>query len=333
MRAVDISLALLLLVVAESHGQYQDCSASKVQQCENNIAALHVKVGLDQSPPRQLEVCSDLRKNINCLLNFTANCASFDQKTKYARALTQARKRAFDSCEIQDAVHEYWKDGECFGKKELKGCLQDFEERNKKRNSPPAYPSDHECRLYMDYQRCVRKSVSAGCPSLWEEFIGLHLIDSAERYSWICNDNYQSPSFGENVPPSSAAINAPTCNALIAPDVKRCNAQFSRQTAPPKSRGRGEKDPRDTLTDEEARTKTCCAFGEYTYCLQSASKRKCSASSTELVRIILRNTEELIGLHCTEDYSYGSNMCSGALQSSAVFFLVALLGISAYVVH
>lgn len=322
-----------LLTLEGSYGQFHDCSPARVQQCERSLTNLEIKSGLDQSVTEVLNICRDIRRNFHCLLNHTASCVELDHKDRKARLLNEARKEIMTTCESPDAVEEHWKDNACFGSEELRTCVREFEDRNKKRQ-PGSYPSARECSTYMDYQRCIRRAFSAkeSCSKDVEDYIALFLVDTAERLSWICSDNYRAPSRGENIPPPSSAAGSKSCGSLVKDDVDGCTNSFIRQTARHKSRSR-DRDTVEPLSEEELKTKNCCAFGVFSHCVESAVQKKCTRDSRDLLRGIVSSMEGLLGQHCDNKYKYGSSLCSGAKVSTTASFLLLCVALLAFMLH
>ncbi|KAM7295419.1 uncharacterized protein ISCGN_024919 [Ixodes scapularis] len=130
-------------------------------------------------------------------------------------------------------------------------------------------------------------------------------------------------------PVCSAAISA-ACVTLVQKDVDVCGDRYSRATSGLRSKAHGGRkaSSRAPISDEENKTKLCCAFGEYGHCLRTAVKVKCSQDRNALVESILQQTLDFVGHHC-DNYYYGSSLCSraGALPPPLSASLAALLAV------
>lgn len=75
--------------------------------CAANLQNLQVKDGGDVtklSVPDLVQRCSDLRKNIACLLTHTQRCVPLDKRDQHAKMITEARKYLTAICEADESV-------------------------------------------------------------------------------------------------------------------------------------------------------------------------------------------------------------------------------------
>ncbi|XP_077495377.1 uncharacterized protein LOC144106439 isoform X2 [Amblyomma americanum] len=312
-----------------SSGQFVDCSASRAQQCEAALLTQQIKDASKATVPELLAKCRDIRLKLECLLNYTAFCLSFEQKEEKAQVISAARKYAYATCEDRDAVKEHWKDGACYQKPEVQRCNSDYDTQMKKYQLNNKYPSEEQCRRYMNYQRCLRRAVSLTCDKEGGQFVGLYLYDREPTLSWICSDDYRTPVRIESVP--TPAISQQTCLSVVNADIKRCSDIHAKATAGLGSRKQSSsrKSTGLQLTEEEQKTRLCCAFGEYAHCVRTAVQVKCSTDRNALIESIIQQTLDFIGLHC-DNYYYGSSLCSAAPSlTSTVTMVLVLTAVSA----
>lgn len=113
---------------------------------------------------------------------------------------------------------------------------------------------------------------------------------------------------------------------LVKKDVDRCADLYSKATSGLRSRVHGQRKSSGSppISDEENKTKLCCAFGDYGHCLRTAVKVKCSTDRNSLVESILQQTLDFVGHHC-ENYYYGSSLCSRAAGATVSPIAIALL--------
>ncbi|XP_077545755.1 uncharacterized protein LOC144158616 isoform X1 [Haemaphysalis longicornis] len=357
--AVTTAAFVLGCLVVSSNGQFADCSASRAQQCETALLIQQVKDASKATVPELLEKCRDIRKNLNCLLNYTALCLPLEQKEEKSRVIVSARKYAYATCEDRDAVKEHWKDGACFQKPEVQRCNSDYDAQMKKYQLNSQFPSDEQCRRYMNYQRCMRRAISQVCEQESAQFLGLYLYDREPTLSWTCSDDYRQPIRIESVPtpalghlgkgPGAAsvpvalnrlpeplpwtdieiegkdAISQQTCVSLVNNDLKRCSDRHSKATAGLgiRKQSSSRKSSGLELSTEEHKTRLCCAFGDYAHCLRTAVQVKCSTDRNALIESIIQQTLEFVGHHC-DNYYYGSSLCAAASSLTSATAIVVL---------
>ncbi|XP_042142727.1 uncharacterized protein LOC8029656 isoform X2 [Ixodes scapularis] len=324
---LPLSLGLLLASVTV-RAQFTDCSASRAQKCENDLMVLQLKAQGAITTPELNEKCKQLRHNFDCLLNYTSNCLAVEQRDHKARILSTARQYTYATCEDQDAVQEHWKDNACFQSPEVQRCNSDFEKQPRKQvNTGASFPSVDQCGRFMVLQNCLRRAVSMVCKKQDWQFLGLYLYDKDNRLATVCSADYRPPNVVDAVP--TPAISA-ACVTLVQKDVDVCGDRYSRATSGLRSKAHGGRkaSSRAPISDEENKTKLCCAFGEYGHCLRTAVKVKCSQDRNALVESILQQTLDFVGHHC-DNYYYGSSLCSraGALPPPLSASLAALLAV------
>nr|XP_050032291.1 uncharacterized protein LOC126528453 isoform X1 [Dermacentor andersoni] len=333
--AATAAIVLGCLVVPGS-SQFADCSATRAQQCETVLLAQQVNDASRATVPELLSRCRYIRQNLNCLLNYTSQCLPLEQKEEKSQIISSARKYAYATCEDRDAVKEHWKDGACFQKPEVQRCNNDYDMQMKKYQLNSKYPSEEQCRRYMNYQRCMRRATSLMCNKEGVEFLGLFLYDREPTLSWMCSDDYRQPPRIESVP-TPAAINQATCMSLVKSDMQRCSDRHNKATAGLSNRKQSSsrKSTGLQLSEEEYKTRHCCAFGEYAHCVRTAVQVKCSTDRNALVESIIQQTLEFIGHHC-DNYYYGSSLCSAAtpvVSTSAVMLVLAMVSACLAVQH
>uniref|UniRef100_L7M9G9 Putative 24 kDa family member n=1 Tax=Rhipicephalus pulchellus TaxID=72859 RepID=L7M9G9_RHIPC len=322
-------------LVVPGSSQFADCSASRAQQCETVLLAQQVNDASRATVPELLTRCRYIRQNLNCLLNYTALCLPLEQKEEKSQVIVSARKYAYATCEDRDAVKEHWKDGACFQKPEVQRCINDYDAHMKKYQLNSKYPSEEQCRRYMDYQRCMRRATSLVCNKEGIEFLGLFLYDREPTLSWMCSDDYRQPLRIEAAP--TPAINQATCTSLVSRDLQRCTDRHQKATAGLSYRKQSStrKSTGLQLSDEEHKTRLCCAFGEFAHCVRTAVQVKCSTDRNALVESIVQQALEFVGNHC-DNYYYGSSLCSTAISltsTQAVMLFLALVSACFAVQH
>ncbi|CAN7937206.1 unnamed protein product [Ixodes hexagonus] len=327
---LTVSPVLLCLPV---RGQFTDCSASRASQCEKDLMVLQLKSQTAITTPELNDKCKKLRLNFDCLLNYTSSCLAVEQRDHKARILSTARQYTYATCEDQDAVQgkrpTHWKDNACFQSSEVQRCVSDFDKQPRKQvNTGGSFPSVEQCGRFMVLQNCLRRATSSVCKKQDWQFLGLYLYDKDNRLATVCSADYRPPSVVDTVP-TPAAITA-ACVTLVQKDVEACGERYSRATSGLRSKAHGGRkaSSRAPISDEENKTKLCCAFGEYGHCLRTAVKVKCSQDRNALVESILQQTLDFVGHHC-DNYYYGSSLCShaGALTSPLSASLTALLAV------
>lgn len=321
--AVATAAFVLGCLVVSSSGQFADCSATRAQQCETALLIQQVKDASKATVPELLAKCRDIRQNLNCLLNYTALCLPLEQKEEKSRVIVTARKYAYATCEDRDAVKEHWKDGACFQKPEVQRCNGEYDAQMKKYQLNSQFPSEEQCRRYMNYQRCMGRAVSLACDKESAQFLGLYLYDREPTLSWTCSDDYRPPTRIESVP--TPAISQQTCVSLVNSDLKRCSDRHSKATAGLgiRKQSSSRKSSGLELSDEEHKTRLCCAFGEYAHCVRTAVQVKCSTDRNALIESIIQQTLEFIGHHC-DNYYYGSSLCAAASSLTSGTAIVVL---------
>lgn len=320
---------VLVSLVVPSSGQFVDCSASRAQQCEAALLTQQIKDASKATVPELLAKCRDIRQKLECLLNYTSFCLPLEQKEEKAQVISAARKYAYATCEDRDAVKEHWKDGACYQKPEVQRCNSDYDTQVKKYQLNNKYPSEEQCSRYMTYQRCLRRAVSLACDKEGGQFVGLYLYDREPTLSWMCSDDYRTPARIESVP--TPAISQQTCLSLVNTDMKRCSDIHAKATAGLgiRKQSSSRKSTGLQLSEEEQKTKLCCAFGEYAHCVRTAVQVKCSTDRNALIESIMQQTLDFIGLHC-DNYYYGSSLCSAApLLTPAVTVVLVITAVSA----
>lgn len=317
------------------------CSPDDGQTCLANLQTLQLKDGGDVtklSVSDLLTRCSDLRKNIACLLTNTQKCQPVEKRDQQAKVILEARKYVGAICEADESVKAHWKDNQCYRQASLQRCDREFQDlMHQKPASNP--PTESECRNYLQYQSCVERTV-ASCSGDSAEFVALYLIDYASRLAWLCSEDYRrhqantlpSDHSQQGKPAFSGSSGSSTCVRLIQNDMKRCFNRYQRQEAELTKKQQTRNKSTTVASDAQQvdlKPKVCCAFGAYTHCLQTAVQTRCSQDREALVDTIIAQTSKLIGGHC-EEYFHGSPKCSSGafLWTSSSSILLALVTLS-----
>lgn len=81
-----------------------DCSQARGEKCEAALSMLQVKDETKMTVPELITKCTNLRRNFNCLLNYTSSCIAVGLREEKSRILSMARKNTFIACEDQDTI-------------------------------------------------------------------------------------------------------------------------------------------------------------------------------------------------------------------------------------
>ncbi|XP_013777862.1 uncharacterized protein LOC106462478 [Limulus polyphemus] len=275
-----------------------------------------------------MKLCSNLRSSMNCVMNYSTNCLGSEERLQTGDLILLTRKHINYVCEEEDAIEEYWKGGECYGKDEIKECDDDFEKRLKERGLTKK-PSTITCRHYMNYQQCVQTVVEEKCTADDKVFIGTYLVDKADSLSWVCTDDFSSEYISTISPTSGrGSFKGYRCLTKLKNKLDECTKEFKRVE---ETSLEDREDFEQEESKEPSRKEYCCAYHDFINCVDSAAKVQCDRDGQRFVQHVLDQTRMTSGDYC-DTYGGLSLQCSTAAQlpqpSELLFWVLLVLSLS-----
>ncbi|XP_076351277.1 uncharacterized protein LOC143247320 isoform X2 [Tachypleus tridentatus] len=266
---------------------HEECSSRQLEICktavlqhryvsEASLAQLNVKM-----------LCSNLRKNMNCIFNYSQKCMEQSERHQLSDLISQTRNNIHYICRGEDS-DEYWTGGECYGQRSIKKCSEHFSKKvvDKTKNT------ETNCRHYWNFENCVR-SIVVNCykPSA-RVFLTSYLIDEAQELSWTCSDNYSKT----NVLPKrerladqggieEGILKGVACLLKLKGEFEKCKEVFSKKI---------NYETYSSLAQRE----NCCAFFKFEECVSSLARERCDRSGQKVTQGIIQHTKLLIGDTC-----------------------------------
>ncbi|XP_054167153.1 uncharacterized protein LOC128964552 [Oppia nitens] len=206
------SLLFFIFVLTPTGAQYSSqsyCDHNRLQRCQRDITQnvqdiSNAQSGSGysgqssgyQSSNNDIHLkCSEIRRNLDCLLRDTAPCITNTTHQSYGTSgssyvnnMNTDRNSAGDFIRrAKQTLERYceqggggWRTAACFMRQEVRDC----ENRYGFQSNPPPV-STSSCRNFEDLRDCVRRYVSQSC-SQDLQLMATYLIDKGQDLSWSC---------------------------------------------------------------------------------------------------------------------------------------------------